>query len=407
MDFAFTPEEEQLRARVRAFIGTHAGKGRASCSDARLQRKLPGDDEWRAVSWPSQWGGQNGSVIDQFIVEEEFCRAGYRIGGGGTAAPHLLAWGSEAQKRELLPPILRGEAVVAPAFTEAGCGTDLAAVSLAATRHESGYCLRGTKLYVSVADQSTHFMLLARTDPASERHRGLSVFLVDARSPGIHVERMDTVQSDPPPPMGTVFGETALFRVEFHGVDVPVETRLGPEGEGWRVLNSHLSMDRVSARAYVGYVQQDEAFLDWLRSDEGACARKDPLTRDAAAALWIEHEVCRLMALRTLSKAAQGEATAPESFMENAWGPEHCIRSVERIGQVIGPGAQLLRGSAAAIADGLFAHNLLSAFQSAVHHGGVTVMRDLLAKSMGLVRAPRAGQTPVSGKQDGPDAKRR
>ncbi|HZR02894.1 MAG TPA: acyl-CoA dehydrogenase family protein [Burkholderiales bacterium] len=386
MDFAFTPAEENLRGRVRAFIARQHANGVARPTTARLERRLPQDEQWRGIAWPAEWGGRGGSVTDQFIVEEEFCRAGYRIGSGETAAPHILAWGTDAQKQMFLPGILRGELRFAPAFTEPGCGTDLAAVRLTAINTGSAYVLRGTKLYISGADTATHLIVLARSDPSAVRHRGLSVFLVPTDALGIRIEPLPTVQASPPAPSGTIFGESVVFRIEFENAVVPIEARLGAEGEGWAVVTSNLTMDRVSARAYVSYVQQDELFVDWLRSADGARVRNDPVARDSVAALWIEHEVCRLFAMRTLSKAAQGESIAPESLIENAWGPEHAIRSSQRIGQLIGPGAQLLRGSERAVNDGVFAHNLLSAYQCAVHHGGVVVMRDLLARAIGLAR---------------------
>lgn len=388
MDFAFSPAEERLRARVRAFIAKVQAR-QAGPDSARLQRALPGDAPWRAISWPAEWGGQGRTVVDQFIVEEEFCRAGYRIGSGGTAAPHVLAWGTEDQRRKLLPPLLRGELLVAPAFTEPQCGTDLAAVQMSAAAESGGYRLRGTKAYISAADVATHFMLLARTDPASQRHSGLSVFVVPADTPGIRVDPMPTLHADAAPPPGTIFGEQVLYRVTFTDVRVPASCRLGSEGEGWQVVSSRLGLDQVSARSYVGYVQQDEQFVAWLRTSAGAHSRQDAVVRDAVGELWIEREVCRLLAMRTLSKAAAGEPGGTEALVENAWGPQHCIRATERISQALGPAAQVLRGSPGAIQNGLFAHNLLGAFQSAVHHGGVSVMRDLLAKALGLVQRPR------------------
>jgi alkylation response protein AidB-like acyl-CoA dehydrogenase len=326
MDFAFTPDEQALREAVRRFVDERAVPVEGA-EAARLRRSLPGDGRWRAYAWPVDFGGQGGTATEQFIVEEEFCRAGFRLGAGGTAAPQLLAWGSDAQRQRWLGPIVRGEVRVAPALSEPHCGTDLAAVRLAGRREPGGYRLDGTKVYVSGVCEATHLMVLARTQPGSQRRRGLSLLLVPVEAAGLRIEALPTVQSAVPAPSGTIFGDPMLHRIVFEDVGVSEDARIGADGEGWKVLGSGLNQDRVSARAYVNCVRQTEAFIDWLRSGDGVALRDDVLVRDTAASLWIEREVCRLLAWNTLSKVACGQAPAPQSLLEAVWGPQHAIRA--------------------------------------------------------------------------------
>ncbi len=406
MQFEWTPAQQKLRAEVQAFIAEHM----TDTLRAELKHDARGSGPegdaffaaitargWTAVSWPKEYGGQGGSPMDQFIIEEEFQRIGYkRIGGGGTGAPAILASGTEEQKREFVPATIRGEIQFSQGYSEPGCGTDLAGIQCRAIRTPTPagdtYVINGQKIYTTSAHACTHIFLMVRTDPASKRQAGLSILLVPIDTPGITVRPLWTIQNEPRAPERTTYGEPRTNEVFLEDVVVPVSCRLGEEGDGWAVARRGLNLDRVGAWRYLISVMRDEDIANWLKRDEPrpAALRADPAVRDKVAELWIEGQVARLMTMRSMSIAQRGDAFTYEGAAEKVWGPEHGVRATEAISQILGPTAQLLNGSPDALEEGVFAHNLLGAFQSTVNHGSVQVMRDQVARNgLGL---PRAGK---------------
>jgi alkylation response protein AidB-like acyl-CoA dehydrogenase len=136
-------------------------------------------------------------------------------------------------------------------------------------------------------------------------------------------------------------------------------------------------------------VRRDEDIINWVKENKigGRSLAGDPAIRDKLAELWIEAQVCRLMTMRSMSLVERGENFTYEGSAEKVWAPEHGVRTTEVISQILGPYAQLLSGSEGAIEDGLFAHNLMGAFQSGINHGSVQVMRDQVARrGLGMPR---------------------
>jgi alkylation response protein AidB-like acyl-CoA dehydrogenase len=403
MEFAFDAREDALRREVQAFIadqltdeiraeidggelGLQFGPKAAAFFDKVRARG------WTGVSWPVEYGGQGRSAMEQFIIEEEFCRAGLRIGGAGTGAPAILASGTEEQKRAYVPGCIRGDIIFAQGYSEPGCGTDLAGIQCRATRAGATYVIKGQKIYMTAAHVATHIFLMVRTDPASRRQAGLSILLVPIDTPGITIRPLWTIQHDPPAPRGTTYGEPRTNEVFFDDAVVPASCLLGEEGDGWAVAQRGLNLDRVGARRYLISVMRDEDIVNWLKQDGEAnrALRADPAVRDKVAELWIEGQVCRMLTMRSMSIERRGGDFVYEGAAEKVWAPEHGVRATEAIGQILGPQAQLLSSSPMAVQGGVFAHNLLGAFQSTINHGSVQVMRDQIArKGLGL---PRAGK---------------
>lgn len=394
MDFALLPEDLVLRREIQAFIREEltetirqdlaeavVGVGYSPAALEFLAKiRARG---WTAVSWPTQYGGQGRSRFAQFIVEEEFHRAaGLGVGGGGTGAPAILAAGTDEQRETFIPASIRMDTVFCQGYSEPHCGTDLAGIRCRATRTGDKYVINGQKIYTTNAQNATHIFLMVRTDPASTRHAGLSVLLVPMDLPGITVRPLWTLQHEPRSPATATYAEPRTNEVFLDNVEVPVSALLGAEGDGWRVVQRGLNLDRVGARRYLISIMRDEDLVNHLKSDAPGTAEKraDPRVRDKVAELWIEAQVCRLMTMRSVSIDEQGLEFNYEASAEKVFAPEHGVRSTEAISQILGPSAQLLNGSPYAIDDGVFAHNLLGAFQSTVNHGSVQVMRDQVAR---------------------------
>ena len=399
MDFAYTPEQEALRSEVRQFIADNvtpeiiheieeSGIRNRGPETRDLYKKI-GDKGWIGISWPKEYGGQDGSRIDQYIIEEEFARIGITVGGAGSGAPAILAAGTEEQKKYFLPGLIKGEIVFALGFTEPQGGADLASLQCRAVRDGDDFVINGQKMYTTAAHYGTHVYLMARTDPEAPKHKGISIFLVPIDLPGITVRPLWTIQNETTAPPRTTYGDRRTNETFFENVRIPASCMLGEENMGWYVGAMGLNLDRVGASRYLLSVQRDEDIVNWVKENDmdGYSPAEDPDVRDRLAELWIEAQVCRLMTMRSMSLVERGGTFTYEGSAEKVWSPEHGVRTTETIAQILGPYGQLLNGSEAAIEDGIFAHNLLGAFQSGINHGSVQVMRDQVARrGLGMPR---------------------
>ncbi|MED5568590.1 MAG: acyl-CoA dehydrogenase family protein [Chloroflexota bacterium] len=399
MEFAYTTEQEALRQEVQQFIADNVDgpvRDEIANTDEMSQgplvrdlRKKVAEKGWVGISWPKEYGGQDGSRIDQYIVEEEFSRIGVGVGGAGSGAPAILAAGTEEQKKTLLPGLISGEITLALGFTEPQAGADLASLQCRAVKDGDEYVINGQKMYTSSAHYASHIYLMARTDPDAPKHRGISIFIFPMDTPGITVRPLWTIQNDPPAPIGTTYGQRRTNETFFEDVRVPATCMLGEENQGWYVGAMGLNLDRVGASRYLISVRRDEDIINWAKENDlgGHEVGQDPAIRDRLAELWIEAQVCRLMTMRSMSLMERGDTFTYEGAAEKVWAPEHGVRTTETISQILGPYAQLMSSSEENIEGGLFAHNMLGAFQSGINHGRVQVMRDQMARrGLGLPR---------------------
>ena len=405
MDFGFTQEQESLRLEVRQFIsenvtqdvvdemeGRNSGRETGRRGRGPLIRalfKTIGEKGWLGISWPKKYGGQDGDRMSQYIVEEEFARVDIQVGGGGSGSPVIMAAGTEEQKDYFIPRLISGEISLAFGFTEPQAGADLASLQCRAVKDGDEWVINGQKMYTSAAHTATHFYLMARTDPDAPKHRGISIFLFPMDTPGITVRPLWTIQSDPVAPLGTTYGTPRTNETFMEDVRVPASALLGEENMGWYVGAMGLNLDRVGASRYLISVRRDEDIINWVKENKlgDYSPADDPAIRDKLAELWIEAQVCRLMTMRSMSMIEHDETFTYEGSAEKVWAPEHGVRTAEAITQMLGPYTQLMNGSHAAIEKGLYAHQLMGAFQSGINHGSVQVMRDQISRrGLGLPR---------------------
>lgn len=410
MDFGYSAEQEALRRDVRAFIAEHVtpdvlvemeghnegllGVMRATARGPKLRELFDKIDArgWLGISYPKEYGGQGGDRISQYIVEEEFARANIAVGLGGSSAPAILGAGTEEQKRYYIPRLISGEFSFAQGFTEPRGGADLASLQCRAVRDGDEYVIDGQKIYTSGAHYATHVYLMARTDPDAPKHKGISVFLIPMKTPGITVRPLWTIQNNPTAPTRTTYGHSRTNETFFDHVRVPKTALLGEENKGWTIGSMGLNLDRVGAARYLISVLRDEEIINFVKENRlgGYAPADDPAIRDKIADLWIEAQVCRLMTMRSMSIVERGGTFTYEGAAEKVWAPEHGVRTSEAITQMLGPYGQLLRSSPHAIDNGIFAHTLMGAFQSGINHGSVQVMRDQIARrGLGMPRGPR------------------
>ena len=408
MDFAYTAEQEALRQEVRDFVDkevtadviaemeeTNEGRPfhRTACTTPHLIALFQKIAErgWVGISYPKEYGGQGGNRISQYIVEEELYRANITISLGGSGAPAIMAAGTEEQKRYFIPKLITGEVMFAQGFTEPRGGADLASLQCRAIKDGDHYVINGQKIYTSNAESSTHIYLMARTNRDVPKHEGISIFLVPMDTPGITIRPLWSIQNNPRAPLTTTYGHARTNETFYDEVRVHKSTLLGEENKGWRVGSMGLNLDRVGAARYLISVRRDEDIVNYIKTtrDMGDYTpATDEAIRDKVAELWIEGQVCRLMTMRSMSIVEHAVQFTYEGSAEKVWAPEHGVRTSEAVTQMLGSYGQLLNGSPHAVRSGLFAHNLMGAFQSGINHGSVQVMRDQVARrGLGMPRS--------------------
>jgi alkylation response protein AidB-like acyl-CoA dehydrogenase len=389
MDFGFTPENEGFRQEVRQFIAEHVTPelrvelqqwGREGPGPLTKELFLTlGQKGWIGMSWPKEYGGQERDLIDQYIFEEEFVRAGIPLDLNNILeqAPAIMRAGTEEQKKYFLPRMVRGEVIFALGYTEPSGGTDLASLKTRAEEDGDEYVINGQKMFTSGAHYSTHIYLMTRTDPDLPKHRGISIFLVPRDTAGITVR-----------PLWTLTGRRTN-EVFLENVRVPKTAMLGDKNNGWYIGASALNLGRAGARRYFTYIAAYEAIVRFVKEQtfDGRSLANDPAIQDKLAELYCEAQVCRLFTWRSLAMVKRGLNPPYEISSEKVWGPEFHARSTEIITQILGPYAQLWEGSLLTPCEGEFPRQYVGAMVSTFAHGGVQVMRDAIARrGLGLPR---------------------
>jgi alkylation response protein AidB-like acyl-CoA dehydrogenase len=293
---------EELRQEVRTFLdealrGLPAVKRADSWMgfDAQFSRRL-GERGWIGMTLPERYGGRQATAFSRYVVIEELLAAGAPVSAHWIAdrqsAPMLLRYGTEAQKERLLPGICRGESFFCIGMSEPGSGSDLASITTRARRNAAGWVLNGRKVWTTNAHRS-HFMItLARTqEKTTERHRGMSQFIVDLSRPGISVR-----------PIRDLTGDEHFNEVIFDNVELSEDDLVGGEGEGWAQVTAELAYERSGPERILSCM----ALVNTLIDSVGA-------SPDALQARELGRVAARLFTLRNMSIAVTAQLQAGEN----------------------------------------------------------------------------------------------
>src|SRR3712207_3518870 len=328
MDLRFGMEDEKFRAEIATWLADHltgpfaaarglGGPGREH-EAVELRREWErelGRAGWTCVGWPEAYGGRNASLPQQVIFHEEYVRAQAptRVGhiGEGLVGPTLIALGTEEQKQRFLPPIVRGEELWCQGYSEPGAGSDLAGVSTRARLVDGQWRIDGQKVWTSLAHEADWAFVLARTDPTSSRHAGLSYLLVPMRQPGITVR-----------PIVQPTGTSEFNEVFFDDARTDEDCVVGQVGDGWRVAMTTLAFERGASTLgqQLSFRQEFDHVLR-LALDRGA--GEDPVLRDRLTQSWIRLFIMRLNALRTMTSLGAGEPGPEVSIAKLYWSNWH------------------------------------------------------------------------------------
>jgi alkylation response protein AidB-like acyl-CoA dehydrogenase len=405
MDFRDTPEEATFRREIRAFIagecpagikrrGLGAMFGGGGWDDIRLSTdeyralnaawaKKLADRGWIAPAWPKEYGGAGMSVMQQFIFNQEMASVGAPRGGNygigtGWAGPTIILYGTEEQKKKYLPPIVKGEAIWCQGFSEPGAGSDLAALSTRAIKDGDDYVVNGQKIWTSGAHVSHYMILLARSDPEAPKHKGISYFILDMKSPGITIR-----------PLVNMANNHDFNEVFFDNVRIPKENIIGEENRGWYVGTTTLDFERSGIATSISHGLMVEDLGAFARENRGeGFISKNPKLRYEIADRAIEAEVEAMLSYQIISMQSRALVPNKESSIAKLFSSELDIRIAATAMKVLGLYGQLKRGSQHVQLNGRAESMYLYATTSTVGGGTSEIQRNIIAsRGLGMPRA--------------------
>jgi len=378
MDFQLSPEEEAFRDEVRAFLDENLPP--ESERDMRFfgewLRKVRAK-RWVGFSWPREVGGGGGSVMQQVILKDEMARRnapplGSSYMGLAWVGPGIIQYGTEEQKRKYIPAILDGTTQWCTGYSEPDSGSDLASLKCKAVREGDVYVVNGQKIWTSVAMFAQMIILLVRTHSnPDDKHDGITCLLVPMDSPGIVVR-----------PIRTMADSEFFAEVFFDDVRVPVENRLGAEGQGWRVTISALANERSSIAEVHGLVRKLEEIKELARQTrrEGRRASEIPSIRHRIAHAETRIESMRLNGMRFLTKQLRGEPLGSETSINKL----HRARLEVELGElalaIAGSASTLTAGSNEAPQGGRWAKFSLSWPEVVIGGGTPNIQKNIIAE---------------------------
>src|SRR5712691_4957817 len=298
-----------------------------------LMREMA-DRNWLGITWPKEWGGQDGEGVYEYLLNELLLHLlGPQIGKGvGIIGKTLLAHGSERLKREFLPKILRNEVEFAVGYSEPEAGSDAASMKLKATRDGLGWRLNGQKTWTTSAHFAEWYWVGARTDPAAPKHSGITLFLVPLDHPGITINGIWTM------------GDERTNDVFFDDVWVSDDYVVGELNRGFQYISEALDLERFTMFTFSPIEQRLDVLSDYVRTStrDGQPLRNDPVVRQRIAQLVTQGEVARVMGLRFVAESMKGGAPPTTEASEyKLYATELSKRLANTSMDIGGPGSQL------------------------------------------------------------------
>jgi alkylation response protein AidB-like acyl-CoA dehydrogenase len=379
VDLRDTAEQAQFRSDLRAWIDANlpedkrGGRGGAQRFDDPFMRewsKRLYEAGYAGLTWPKEFGGASAPYSHQAILYEELAaaQAPPHVGviGLGMAGPTIIAHGTDEQKARYLQPLLAAEEIWCQGFSEPDAGSDLAAARTRAERRGDVYIVDGQKVWSSFAHIADFCILVTQSDPEAPRYRNLTYLIVDMHAPGVEVR-----------PLRQITGEAEFNEIFFSDVEVPVENRLGEEGDGWAVAMTTL----LHERGTLGFALT--ATLDGMVGrllEEARSRRPGELVREAVAHEWIELQALRYTNYRSLGTLERTGIPGPEgSGVKLRWSEAN-----QRLTKL----ARGLRGPEGILDDGWWNHQQLRSRGNTIEAGTSEVLRNIIAERvLGLPRS--------------------
>jgi alkylation response protein AidB-like acyl-CoA dehydrogenase len=389
MNFDDSPEDAEFRREVSAWLADHAGL-RTGVDDWSRNHEHPDYVKrcrewqdtlyrggWGAITWPVEYGGRGDSSWHQAIFNQEAVKYDVSAGafsvGIGMCGPTLIAHGNEEQKQRHLGAMLRGEQVWCQLFSEPDAGSDLAGLKTRAQRDGDEFVVNGQKVWTSGAQDSDWAILIARTNPEVPKHKGITYFLVDMRTPGIDVR-----------PLRQITGFAHFNEVFLTDVAVPVANVVGTIDNGWAVTHTTLSNERTLIGGAGQGITADQV-LDLARRFGGS---RDPSVRQHIAAFYTRSQLLRFMNYRVQTALSHGRQPGPEAATTKLLVSQHMSLTGDLLMELVGANGMLADGSA--VDNGAWETAFLNQWMSKLGGGTDNIQRNSLGERvLGLPREPR------------------
>ena len=395
MDFRFTEDEEAFRREVRQWLqreipqrwieldpGIWEETEESWALAREFQRRL-GRKGWLAPAYPKEYGGLELSHMKRLILSEELAynRTPISIEEEITVnwvGPSIMPFGTEKQKKEYLTKIAKGDIIFCLGYSEPNAGSDLASLQTRAVEAGDEYVINGQKTWCSYGHLADYCWLAARTDPAASRHEGISIFIVDMKTPGITVR-----------PLINILNRHSFNEVFFDDVHISKENLVGQKNKGWYHLVIALDFERSSIGYAAGNQRIIEELIEYAKETtrNGGPLANDPLIRNELAQLVVENEVARMMAYRIAWMFSEGLHPSYESSMSMVFVSEVMRRTANAGMRILGHYGELDRDSKWAVMNARIMRMCLSSLSIGVGGGSNEIQRNIMAiRGLGLPR---------------------
>jgi len=391
--FDFTPEESDFRRKLSAFLDDalpadwHGPADESRDDHWALNQQIKkglADRGWFVMSWPTEYGGADSSPMMNTIFAEEMAyrRApGHDRFGTRMLGPTLMRFGSDSQRAEHLGAIARGEVQWCQGYSEPNSGSDLASLQTRAVLDGDNFIVNGAKIWTSLAHRADMMFMLVRTDPDAAPHKGISLLLVDMKTPGIQVL-----------PIINMAGVHSFNQVVFDDVRVPQANLVGDLNDGWRVGMTVLNFERSGIDYAVWARAALEELVDYVKNDDSliSTVKTDPEVRGKLASLNTEIEAARLLCYDVAWRQGQGEVPSAEASISKVAGTEIYAKVLDYGTELLGMYGVLEPGSEQAELQGNFLKMRLFATSGPILAGTNEIQKNIIAqRGLNLPRAPR------------------
>lgn len=385
MDFNYSVADEEFRTEFHRWLeqnrqyavpalGPLADEEEANWgATLRWHRKLY-EGGWLGITWPREYGGRGGSLMQEIICEQELEAIGSGVPFTGPGiwllGPTLIHWGTADQKERYLRKVLSGAEIWCQGYSEPNAGSDLAAIQTRAVEKDGYFVINGSKVWTSMAHHAHWMFLLARTDTNAPKHKGISYILVDMRTPGITIQ-----------PLIQITGARHFNQVFLEDVRVPVENLVGAKNQGWQVALTTLAFERSSGQERIMMARVRElARLAQRLSRNDSALWDEPGVRQKIGQFAAEAAAIRYTGFRQLTRQLKGLPPGPEGSMIKLSASELGLRIAAYAMELLGPFAQLERTDDMAVDHGIWARRMLEARGPMIYSGANEIQRNILGE---------------------------
>jgi 3-oxocholest-4-en-26-oyl-CoA dehydrogenase alpha subunit len=383
MRISYTPEQEALREELRSYfaelmtterreaLSSEGGEYGNGMAYKEIVRQL-GKDGWLAIGWPTEYGGQARSMLDQLVFTDEAAIAGVPVPflTVNTVGPTIMRYGTEEQKAFYLPKIAGGELHFSIGYSEPEAGTDLASLRTRAVRDGDDYVVNGQKMWTSLIEYADYVWLAVRTDPHAKKHKGLSMLIVPTSAEGFSWTKVHTVAGA---------GTSATY---YEDVRVPVSARVAEENAGWPLITNQLNHERValtSAAPVQSALREVRAWAQTTKLPDGSRVIDAEWVRLHLARVHANAEYLKLRNWKIAWAAAQHELGPAEASATKVFGTELAIDAYRLLMEVLGAGAVVRESSPGALLRGRIERMHRSSLILTFGGGTNEMQRDIVA----------------------------